>query len=399
MKFQTLDRLAKTKANYKLCMSGRSTGKSTDMAKKLIEKYEKKKYKFIRLVRNLNYTIDASSYFDRFTVGGEFCNNKNRIITYECYYEADGRKVPGENYTYYYNGEEFGKVLILSQSAKYKGGVYDTMYKTLVFDEYIEISMIYYLDNEYDQFMSILSTVFRLRSDVEIYLLGNNLNEDSKYNPYHIKWGIDIDRDNLKPGDLKIYKSNIFKESAKIAFEFGIIAYENENEIPLLQRVPGNEVATSGEFAKSSDIFDQDREYQNISFLTDSTNNFYMKSDNGICYYFIINTILQSFDIVKSEIDVSEIGNNGDIKKYRSLLQSKEFFIKMYGKEYYESELYKNMPYKIATPIYHNHIIYGMNLSLFVECARKKYPGYTVRYCDGNVKYLWIVTLKNRTLL
>lgn len=404
MKHQTVRRLAKAKTNYKVLMSGRSTGKSTDMCRYLIERFEKKGYTFCRLVRNTTYTVDADSYFDRFSVDGEFYEETkpkhgDRLITYEFYYD-NGKRINGDPYTYYYNGKLFGIVRVLSQSTKYKGGVYSDMIKTFVFDEYIELSMLNYLDNEYDAFMSILSTICRKRSDVEVWLLGNNMNEDSKYNPYHKHWGIDIDRDNLKPGDLKVYSSTIFKNPAKIAFEYGLMAYENEEEIPLLQRVPGNEVATTGEFAAQYDIFNQAVEYPDpLNFLRDSVNNYYIKADNGFYYYFIINDELQCFDIVKSEIDISTIGKSGNIEKFNTLTKYKDFFVDQYGLENYNNEVMAVIPYSITTPLYDNHTIYGQNLTLFVNKAREKFPGYSVRYSDGNVKYLWVVTMKNRTLL
>lgn len=405
MRYQTVQKLAKQKTNYKVLMSGRSTGKSTSMSKYLIDRFERENATFIRLVRNITYTVDADSYFDAWSYGGKFYDSAppktydTRIITYEYYYSNEGTRVQGDPMTYYYNGIPFGRVLVLSQSAKYKGGVFPESIKTFVFDEYIEISMLNYLDNEYDNFMSILSTVCRLRSDVEVWLLGNNLNEDSKYNPYHMKWGIDIDRDNLKQGDLKIYKSNLFKKPAKIAFEYGLIAYENEDEIPLLQRVPGNDVATSGDFAKSFDIFDQEREYPNVDFLRDSVNNFYMRGDNDKYYFFILNTVKQCFDIVSTNTIIDDIGKSGDEKRYNTLIRYRDIFIAQYGEEYYNREVETMLPYDITIPIYNHHTIYGQNLSLFVDKAREKYRGYSVRYCDGNVKYLWIVTLKNRTLL
>ena len=88
MRYQTVDRLAKQKTNYKVLMSGRSTGKSTSMARYLINRYQKDGFKFIRIIRNITYAIDADSYFDRFTEGGEFENvdkpkKGKRVITYE----------------------------------------------------------------------------------------------------------------------------------------------------------------------------------------------------------------------------------------------------------------------------------------------------------------------------
>ena len=94
MRYQTVDRLAKCKTNYKVLMSGRNTGKSTSMAKYLIDRFEKHNYKFVRLVRNITYTVEAGSYFDRFSMGGEFYEKtkpkrQDRVITFEYYYEAD----------------------------------------------------------------------------------------------------------------------------------------------------------------------------------------------------------------------------------------------------------------------------------------------------------------------
>ena len=108
---------------------------------------------------------------------------------------------------------------------------------------------------------------------------------------------------------------------------------------------------------------------------------------------------MQCFDLVKCDTDIYEIGNGGDEKRYNILIKYQSIFIKQYGADYYYNELKNSVPYQIAIPLYDNHTIYGQNLEIFVTSARKKYIGYSVRYCDGNIKYLWIVTLKNRTLL
>lgn len=124
-----------------------------------------------------------------------------------------------------------------------------------------------------------------------------------------------------------------------------------------------------------------------------------MQTDNGKYYYFVINRKLQCFDIVNTDIDISKIGKGGDTQKYNKMIKYRDILKKQYGEDNYDKELLKIMPFDITNPIYLNHNIYGQNLTLFVNAAHEKYPGYSVRYCDGNVKYLWIVTLKNRTLL
>ena len=411
MNYQTLDRLRKTNANYKLCMSGRNTGKSTDMRKVLIEKFDKTGATFVRVLRNVNYLVDAPSYFDEFQTDGKFGEfdkhffkkSKKRSFTWDGYYDDKGRwhDSPYRHHTYYYNGVLFGHVLILSLSTKYKGGVFPESIMTLVFDEYIELSMYDYLEDEYTAFMSIISTVFRGRSNgVEVYLLGNNMNEESKYNPYHTAFGIDIDRDGLRSGDLKIYACDDFEVPAQIAFEFGKIAYENEAEIPLLQRVANNAVATTGEFVKPPDIFTQSEEYEEIPlFVRHSVAAVYIRAENKKCYFPVVNESMQCVDFVESEYDLRERGKHGDYDRFKSIVRDKDIIIKQHGEEEYYRLYEQYVPYQTARPMFDNRHVYGQNLTWFVQNCRKYLPGYSVRFCDGNIKYIWVYECKKYTAI
>jgi hypothetical protein len=166
---------------------------------------------------------------------------------------------------------------------------------------------------------------------------------------------------NIIIGILILYAVSVFLSI--LDFDSDYFQYENEDEIPLLQRVPGNDVATSGDFAKSFDIFDQEREYPNVDFLRDSVNNFYMRGDNDKYYFFILNTVKQCFDIVSTNTVIDDIGKSGDEKRYNTLIRYRDIFIAQYGEEYYNREVETMLPYDITIPIYNHHTIYGQNLS------------------------------------
>ena len=211
MKYQSLTRIMRKKATYNLIMAGRDTGKSTAVCRDVcIKDYLDNGHLFIRFFRKTGNVYDsADSWFDEFTTGGKF--DCGHVITYQ-----DGK--------YYMDGKLFGETAIISLSKNYRSARFDPRIYNCVFDEYIGLSPDEYVDGEINKFKALLTTVFRHRPR-RVWLLGNNYNEMSKYNPYHTYFGIDIDRDKLKQGDIKVYKSSRFKNPALIAFEFGRIAY------------------------------------------------------------------------------------------------------------------------------------------------------------------------------
>lgn len=375
MRYQTLTRILKKGAEYNFIMSGRSTGKSTAMGKHLIEDYKNYNHKFIRVFRRLSYMESAETWFDEFSQGGKF---------------SEGDKIEFKDGCYYINGDLFGYTAVLSLSSRYKSTVYDSDIYNFVFDEYIEIAPDEYLDKEINKFMALISTVFRGRTG-KIFCLGNNINEDSKYNPYHRYFGIDIDKQNIKQGQIKVYQSKKFDKPAKIAFEYGLIAYEQKDEIPILQRVDGNEVATSGDFAKVWNIFRQKDEYKNdISFLRDSIDNFYIADSIDKEYFAIVNDDMQSIDFVQcsKNTTISSIGKYKDDEYYNKLVTYPEIYINEMGENEYYKALEVFTPYETAVPLYDNGNRYGANCKLFLSGLNEFYNGYTFRYCDGNVKFI-----------
>lgn len=382
MKYQTLTRIKKKKADYNIIMAGRDSGKSTAITAELIDDYKKTGHKFIRLFRRVTYYDSAPSWFDEYNENGKF-------------YAGD--TIEFKDGCYYINGEVFGYTAIISLATRYKSTVYDKDIYTAVFDEYQEISPDTYVDGEVKKFLSILTTVFRHR-ERRVWLLGNNDNETNKYNPYHRYFGIDIDKDNIKQGDIRVYKSKKWKDPAVIAFEYGVMAYENEREIPKAERIDGNNVGTTGDFARPYDVFIQADMYPNkLSFFRDSVDNFYISDTYERCYFPVINDELQSIDWVITDTNLNEIGKGGDEEKYNALINYADYFIAEYGEEQYNEELESVIPYDIAVPLYANGNRYGENCEGFVTGIFKSYRGYTYRYCDGNIKFLFErIVLQNK---
>ena len=386
MKYQTLDRISKKNATYNLIMAGRDTGKSTTMTRKLIDDFKNYGHRFLRLFRKTGSSYNAAgTWFDEYNEGGKF-------------YEGDTFTYNASEGRYYINGEFFGETAIVSLAYTYRSRVYDPRIYHAVYDEYIGITPDEYVDGEVKKFLAILTTCFRHR-DRRVWLLGNNYNEMSKYNPFHTYFGIDIDRDHLKQGDIKIYKSKRFKHPALIAFEFGRIAYEREDEIPLAERLDGNEVATSGDFARPWDVFELSERYPDPpSFMRDSCDNYYIADVYGRCYFPVINEELQCVDWVSTPEDLTQLGKGGDEEKYNALISYEDYFIEKYGEEEYYNELERCLPYEIGIPLFMNRNRYGENCQGFLTGINRQYKGYTFMYCDGNIKYLFErVILQNKT--
>lgn len=373
MKYQTLDRIRKKKCVYNLIMAGRDTGKSTAICKYLIEGFLNEGKQFIRLFRKLGNVYDsADSWFSEFTKGGKF--DCGHLIEYK-----DGN--------YYLDKQFFGTTAIISLAKNYRSAQYSPRIFYAVYDEYIGLSADEYIDGEVSKFKAILTTVFRHR-DREVWLLGNNYSNESKFNPFHTFFGIDIDRDGIKQGQIRVYASKRFKEPARIAFEYGQIAYQSEAEIPLAERIDNNEVATTGEFAKSWDVFDIRERYPDggLSFVRDSMDCFYIGDTFGRYYYPILNEDMQSIDWVMTWDKLDQYGKNGNLKEYEALLRYEDSLREEFGSEAYQEALDKALPYEVGIPLYNNENRYGENCQDFIDGIRRLYKGFTHQYCDGNVK-------------
>lgn len=84
--------------------------------------------------------------------------------------------------------------------------------RTIIFDEFL--SRTGYLPDEFILFMNCLSTIARLRTDVEIFMLGNTVN---KYCPYFAEMGLKNVK-NMQSGTIDVYHYG--ESGLKVAVEY-----------------------------------------------------------------------------------------------------------------------------------------------------------------------------------
>ena len=281
---------------------------------------------------------------------------------------------------YTIDGKPFGYVCYLSLSNKVKSAVFDPKTTRIVLEEVIENGINDYIANEYSALMSIVSTVFRHRNG-QVFILGNFLNEDSKQAPILRGFGIDVDRQELKQG--KIYTYGDGNTSAKVCFLWDSVAYEEESEVPVVQKVANNNVAINGQFDVDYDLFSQKYEYPQLDFVKDSIDKFVVFDDDD-SYFPILNEDLQCIDWVKNDWDIHEMGEHGDLDEYNRMIKYKNVYLKQYEIEKKENpmgeyirKLNSIMPYKLYTPLYDKEHRYGANIEFFVKGMRDKFPGFT----------------------
>ena len=292
---------------------------------------------------------------------------------------------------YTIDGHPFGYVCYLSLSNKVKSAVFDPKTTRIVLEEVIENGINDYICNEYSALMSIVSTVFRHRNG-QVFILGNFLNQDSKQAPILRGFGIDVDKQELKQG--KIYQWGDGNTSAKVCFFWDSVAYEEESEVPVVQKVAGNQVAITGDFEIDYDLFSQKYEYPELDFIRDSIDKFVIFDDDD-SYFPILNDDLQCIDWVRSDWDIHEMGEHGNLEEYNKMVKYKDVLIKQLeieGNEdpisAYIKKLNSLMPYKLYVPLYDKEHRYGSNINFFMKGMKDNFPGFTQRWCNGRIKYL-----------
>lgn len=394
MRYFSFDKLIKRDPQYIIAITGRGSGKSTDMARKLIEAYEESEEMFVIIRRRMGTKLALETWFDSFNYTlteqdgydkdkDPFYKERNHVIKFHS---------SGTNKDMYtIDGKPFGYVCYLSLSNKVKSAVFDPKTTRIVLEEVIENGINDYIANEYSALMSIVSTVFRHRNG-QVFILGNFLNEDSKQAPILRGFGIDVDKQELKQG--KIYQWGDGITGAKVCFLWDSVAYEDESEIPVVQKVANNNVAINGQFEVDYDLFSQKYDYPELDFVKDSIDKFVIFDDDD-SYYAVLNEDMQCLDWVKSDWDIHEMGEHGDEIEYNKMIKYKSIYLKQFeinGEENpmaaYIKKLNSVMPYKLYTPLYDKEHRYGANIDFFMKGIKDKFPGFTQRWCGGRIKYL-----------
>lgn len=303
-------------------MGNRCNGKSTAWGMTLLDEYFENGNQFGKIERT-GFIGNDDIYLAWFTNHAQkYCKEKyNHYIEVvgHNYYLVDydneylpltkGQKRARKNY------KPFGKTFSLSFEVKYKSTEYPEI-KTLIFEEFTLINQWGYLDHEVEHFLSLLSTINRNRTDLKVVLIGNTI---SKYNPYFELLGININKLNLKQGDIVDLVDRKYKNGARIRLEFVESIYSENEEAPRVLQVGGNEIAMAGDFARTQYIVDEDND---LFIFNDCNPKFILsiKLENKIYYlldclykqtqfYFITNRCKQyksSGYIYAIDLDVIE---------------------------------------------------------------------------------------------
>ena len=69
MRYFSFDKLIKRDPQYIIAITGRGSGKSTDMARKLIEAYEENGEMFVMIRRRMGVKMALETWFDSFDYG------------------------------------------------------------------------------------------------------------------------------------------------------------------------------------------------------------------------------------------------------------------------------------------------------------------------------------------
>lgn len=275
MKYYSTDRIKSVNAHWNVIFGGRSNGKSTAVCKDLIDDFKASGAKFGRVLR---YITDCRE--------NEMLNWFNSDYLKE-YVETKYHQniwFDGGQWFFYDMGEDptlkrtkkeyFGRVFILNSEYRYKSAQYDDITK-LVCEEFVLLNPADYIPFEFEHFLSLVSTVNRHRKNLSVWLIGNTLN---KSNPYFNGLGINIDKLKIYPGQLRTMRNSY---GTLYAVDYAELSYTDENEIPEILRIDGNEIAFSDGFTPDPNIYSQQQivKIMNASYPVYTANLVYKNVD------------------------------------------------------------------------------------------------------------------------
>lgn len=238
MRFYDLQPLWDTHCDYNFVISGRGPGKSTAMVNKLIDEFADHGAEFVRIAR---YDWETSR-----TLMNQWFNEVNR----ERMHEKLGAHPSFESLQWLARSDDddkyaqvMGHLVTLNNQDTVKSAAYDRV-ENVVFEEFSLLRERDYMQGEVEAFLSALSTIARRRQNVRVWFIGNTL---SKHNPFFDFFGIDIDRMNIKPGEIRRFRCAGFGgHGATVAIQFAEMAEADYMELSPLMRLGGNVTATSG---------------------------------------------------------------------------------------------------------------------------------------------------------
>lgn len=161
--------------HFFILMGGRGIGKTTSITIKALKLQHYKDEQFVIIRRYKSETQKAKNMFDKIApsikaIGiGEGGYKFVKTIKNE---KGEEKKVV------------IGFLLTLSLQATFKSGINFDKVTTIIFDEAIlqRGGNFRYMTDEVEQFLELISTIVRLRTNYKVFILGNNLDI---FNPYY----------------------------------------------------------------------------------------------------------------------------------------------------------------------------------------------------------------------
>lgn len=201
-KYYSLKKIQQKKSTYNVIFGERSNGKTYAVLHYVLEKFMKDRQQFAYVRRWKEDVIGrrASSVFNALTSDGEIEKLSNGEYTgvyyysgrfYLCTYDDKGKAI-------YSDSDLLGYTFALSDTEHNKSNSYPKV-STIMFDEFLTKGL--YLQDEFVLFMNTVSTIVRLRTDVEIYMLGNTVN---KFCPYFKEMGLNHIQE-MEQGNIDVY--------------------------------------------------------------------------------------------------------------------------------------------------------------------------------------------------
>ena len=218
--YWTTKLIDKTKALIKMVFGQRSAGKTSDCLLKGIKKRLKDKDRKPQTVylrrweEEIKPKNDIGALYDgilRYYDLEKESNGEFNTIIYKArkFYLARVK----EDKTEFIDDKPLTFCLALSQNEHYKSLSFPDV-TTIVFDEFMSENH-QYLPNEFKRFTSILSTIIRSRTDVDVYMLGNTVDVNCPYfNEFRI---VEIVKQ-MKRGDIVHYKPQNHKTDIAIEY-------------------------------------------------------------------------------------------------------------------------------------------------------------------------------------
>lgn len=241
IKYYSFDSILKKEATYNIVMGERSNGKTYGALKHGLEVFIESG-KELAIVRRWKEDVigrRASIVFDGLVANNVVSDLTNGDYTGITYYSGRYYLCNYDNGKPIYNQDDvFGHAFALSDTEHNKGVSYPNV-GTIIFDEFITNGT--YLKDEFVLFMNTVSTIVRMRTDVQIFLLGNTVN---RFNPYFKEMGL-THANTMEQGNIDVYKYG--KSGLTVAIEYAATSVtRDKNNFYFAFNNPKLEMITSG---------------------------------------------------------------------------------------------------------------------------------------------------------